>query len=54
LGGGVGGCEFGGEIRQVSEGEFSRVGLVADSEKAELVLYEVAAGWQCQRLGWNN
>ncbi len=35
LGGGVGGCEFGGEVGEVGEGEFARVGAVADGEEAD-------------------
>ena len=31
----VGGCEFGGEVGEVGEGEFARVGAVADGEEDE-------------------
>ena len=43
LGGGVGGCEFGGQVGEVGEGKFAGVGVVADGEEAELVLYQIAA-----------
>lgn len=33
--GGVGGCEFGGEVGEVGEGQFSGVGAVADGEEAD-------------------
>lgn len=42
LRGGVGGCEFGGEVGEVGEGEFARVGFIADAEEADRVLDEVA------------
>lgn len=32
---GVGGCEFGGEVGEVGEGEFAGVGAVADGEEAD-------------------
>lgn len=36
--GGVGSCEFGGEVGKVGEGQFAGIGFVADCEEAELVL----------------
>jgi hypothetical protein len=36
-------CEFGREVREVGEGELARVRLVADAEKANGVLDQVAA-----------
>ena len=32
---GIGGCEFGGEVGEVGEGEFARVGFLADAEEAD-------------------
>ena len=36
--GGVGSCELGGQVGEVGEGEFARVGFVADAEEADRVL----------------
>lgn len=36
-------CEFGRKVREVGEGELARVRLVADAEKADGVLDQVAA-----------
>ena len=46
--GGICGCEFGGEVREVGEGEFARVGFVADAEEADRVLDRVAVRKNCQ------
>jgi hypothetical protein len=52
LGGGIGGGEFGGEVGEVGEGEFSGVGFGADAEEADGVLDYVAivcsahGGWR--------
>ena len=40
--GGVGGGELGGEVGEVGEGEFARVGLFADGEEADAGGDEVA------------
>jgi len=42
LGRGVGGQEFGGDVGEVGEGEFARVGGVADAEEADVGADEVA------------
>ena len=41
---GVGGCELGGEVGEVGEGEFARVRGVGYGEEADEVADEVA-GW---------
>lgn len=41
---GIRGCKLSGEIGEVSEGELARVGAVADCEKDERGLEEVAKG----------
>lgn len=42
----VGLGELGGEVGEVCEGQFARVGAIANAEEAEVAVYEVAVmGW---------
>jgi hypothetical protein len=43
-------CEFGRKVREVGEGELARVRLVADAEKADRVLDQVAV---VEKVRWS-